>query len=286
MAAGTLVTALSIEDAAGAFVPLLLPGYRQVSSADGLAGTRVRKRARARTGRDGSIDRSRYRDDQPIVLQGSSRGETPDRAWAEYHATSGPLLDSVDVERRLRYTLGHNLTLEVGVRIEELSAPVEAGPNLIRWEAVLRAPDPRSYSLDWQTAEGSPLGAGESGGLRFPVVFPIRFAPPAGGIAAFNNVGTVSTPPFIELHGRLLNPVISIGQTRMALQGEIPAGGILLLDSSGRTVTLGTTNMRGLIDWSQSQWLMLPRGQGHIALQTEDFDAGAGMTVHWRNAYR
>lgn len=158
------ISAISIEGPDGTDVPLMLDAYRNVSSAAGLAGIRVRELVEPNPGRHGSINRTRLRDDRPITIKqflfDRINGD-PVRVWQEYEAVSAALAAAVDTDRLLKWTRARDgISLQAQVRLTELETPVEVGPVLLVQQITLRASDPRGYSQLLQTATTTAVGAG------------------------------------------------------------------------------------------------------------------------------
>jgi hypothetical protein len=286
-AASGLLSALSLDTPDGP-VTLLARGTRGVRSAEGFAGMATRVITTVRAGRHGSINRTRHRQDRQISWEGTLHGGgDPDQAWWEYQQVARALASAQDEDRELHYTLGQGLPLFARVRLEELSAPIQVGPNAIKYQATVRAQDPRGYSTIEQTAQTGPIAqsATPAGTIVFPLKFPFRFsALTTGGLLVYN-AGTVGTPPVIELDGYLLNPVVQLGDRRLVFAGEIAEGDTLTIDTDKRTVMLnGTANRRGLLDSVQSRWFELPPYPAVIELLPQAFAGQGGLRVRFRDA--
>jgi fibronectin type 3 domain-containing protein len=286
-AAGGLLSALSLVTPDGP-VTLLAPGTRGVSNAEGFAGMATRVITTVRAGRHGSVNRTRHRQDRQISWEGTLQGGgDPDRAWWEYQQIARALASAQDEDRELHYTLGQDLPLFARVRLEELSAPIQVGPNAIKYAATVRAQDPRGYSTIEQIAQTGPLFREDDpvGTAVFPLIFPFTFAQLTTGTLAVYNDGTVGTPPIIELDGYLLNPVVQLADRRLVFAGEIAEGDTLTIDTDKRTVVLnGTANRRGLLDSVQSRWFELPPYPAVIELLPEAFAGAGGLRVRFRDA--
>jgi chitodextrinase len=286
-AAGGLLSALSLDTPDGP-VTLLAPGSRGVHNAEGFAGMATRVITTARAGRHGSVNRTRHRQDRQITWEGTlqSTDNDPDRVWWEYQQIARALASAQDEDRELHYTLGQGLPLFARVRLEELSAPIEVGPNAIKYQAVVRAADPRGYSAVEQTAQTGPLFREDLvGNAVFPLVWPVTFAALTTGALMVYNDGTVGTPPTIELDGYLRNPVVQLGDRRLVFVGEIAEGDTLTIDTDERTVMLnGTANRRGLLNSVKSRWFELPPYPARVELLPEAFSGAGGLRVRFRDA--
>ena len=283
----SLITAISLEGPDGAQVSFMASGSRKVKRVEGLSGVRVRKAKRPRTGRDGSVDRTRYRDDAQIVLTGLVIGADADDVWTQYDTVTRALVGAVDTDRLLQWTAGNDRALQMNVRLDEMQAPAEVGPNMIAYQVTLTGPDPNGYSQALQTATGNALSSSSGGGLEIPFTFPFVFNPSAGGNIAVSNSGTAPTPPLILLSGYLLNPIVRLDEnTQLVFNGEIAAGDTLYVDAADRTVLLnGTANRINLLTFESSRWFNLPVGDSVLTLLAEDFDVSSGIEIRYRAAY-
>jgi hypothetical protein len=280
-----LITAISLEGPDGVQVTLMQPQYRYVKRIEGLSGIRVRKAKRPRTGRNGSVDRTKLRDDAQIIITGMVRGEDADRAWMEYDAVTRAFVGAVDTDRLLKWSAGNDRHLQMGVRLDESQAPVEVGPDLIAYQVTLSGPDPNGYSQTLETASAVPTG-GTGGGMTLPVMFPFTFDPAAGGAVAIDNTGTAPTPPLILLSGYLRNPIVRLGDYQLAFDAEIADGDTLYVNAADRTVLLNNeANRINFLRFEDSRWFDLPVGESIVTLLAEDFSGAAGIEVQYRPAY-
>jgi len=285
MTVGQLLTSLSLTNAAGTDIPLI-SATRSIQTASGLAGIAAREVVVARSGRRGSRNLTRYRDDAQIVITGTLMGVDATDTWAQYDAVGGALADAVDTDRLLKWTAGSGLALQRNVRLTSFDAPLSVGADVITYQATLRGSDPNVYGQIEKSASAVPLGSTTGGGLVFPMVFPVVFNPPATATAGFTNAGFISAPPVFTLQGYLKNPVIELTPgVSLVFDGEIAGSDTLTVDVDARTVLLnGTDNRRYLLDSVNSTWFELPPGSGTVTLVAEDFTPGAGLTVTWRDA--
>jgi hypothetical protein len=281
-----LITAVSLEGPDGVDVSLMSDQYRKVKAINGLAGIRVREVVRPRTGRNGSVNRTKLRDDAQVIVIGYASGEDNDRAWMEYDTITRTLVGAVDTDRLLKWSAGSERHLQMNVRLTSMEAAIEVGPNIIAYQATLRGSDPTGYSQTLETAFGEPLASGEGGGLVFPEIFPILFNPAAGGNVSVTNNGTAPTAPVILLSGYLLNPIVQLGDKRLVFVGEIANGDTLHIDTLNRTVLLnGVSNRIRMLNFETSQWFDLPVGTSVVTLLAENFGGGGGINIEFRHAY-
>lgn len=285
MSVGIILTQLSLSNSSGVDVPLISP-TRAVQTASGLAGINSREVIIARSGRRGSRNLTRYRDDAQIVLNGMLMGNSADNTWSEYDAVAGAFADAVDTDQTLKWTAGNGLALQRTVRLTSLDSPLSVGPDVLSYQATLRGSDPNVYSQIQQESFAVPLGSTSGGGFTFPFTFPFHFQPPASTVAAYTNGGFIPTPPILTLNGFLSNPVIQLEPgIEMVFNGSVAASDQLIIDADARTIMLNSTvNRLSLLDAGQSTWFDLPPGSGTITLLAEAWSAGAGLSITWRDA--
>lgn len=283
-----MVSALSIERADGQYESLLVPGSRHVRTVDGLVGLDVREQVRARPGRHGVLNRSRYRDSSPVVIVGEVFGDDADAAWAEYNALAAALATAVDTDRSLRWSGGTILNLvETKVRLVSMSPPITVAEDVIRYQLTLRPGDPRSFAQDEIVIDGSPLSA-SGGGKVYPYTYPRGYTPAGGAAASFTVEGTDTTPGVYEIHGFATAPrlvLLSTGE-EIRINGVVDAGRFLEIDVDAREVRLDDGTVRNnLYDFASSTWFELPPGPQTVQLFASSFDANAKPRVRYRPAY-
>lgn len=162
--------------------------------------------------------------------------------------------------------------------------------TFFEWSIILVAPDPRRYAADLSTNFTS-LPASGSGGLVFPLVFPLTFGSgAAGGEMTLTNSGTMSTPLLLTLRAPVVTPVItkvSTGQRLEFTSGFDLATGQadIVINTDVKTVTQGTVNRRGNL--ATAQWFNLEAGESAlIRFSGASSDpATARLTATWRDAW-
>lgn len=158
------------------------------------------------------------------------------------------------------------------------------------WQLQMAAPDARRYAVNLNSPQSCGLRS-TSGGLVFPLVFPLDFGPGVtGGAMVVTNNGPIATLPVWTITGPVTNPVIINTATseQLALTNGtlfIAAGQKLTLDTDARTVMLqGTASRRSSLA-TGSTWFPLRPGANQIAFLASDFDPAAQLTATWRDAY-
>jgi hypothetical protein len=158
-------------------------------------------------------------------------------------------------------------------------------PGALQWVAT----DPRLYSSGAALTATVGLPLAGSGGLVFPLVFPLTF----GSGAAIpdmvaTNTGTVTTWPTFTIAGPVTGPVITNVTTGQILAFDptfvVAAGQTLVVDTDARTVTLVGVNRRDRL--VTAGWFGLAAGVAtHLRFTSAGgYDPAAALTATWRPA--
>lgn len=156
------------------------------------------------------------------------------------------------------------------------------------WSILLVAPDPLRYANAQSTLFVSLPGSG-SGGLVFPLVFPLTFGSgAAGGQMSLTNAGTIATPILWEIRGPVTAPVITHMGTGQRLEFAstfaLAAGQTVLIDTDAKTVLQGAINQRANL--VTAQWFSLDPGTTEVRFSGASADpATARLTATWREAW-
>lgn len=112
-------------------------------------------------------------------------------------------------------------------------------------------------------------------GLSLPLSFPLSFAPGTlSNMATATNSGTIGIPWVAKFYGQATNITITNRTTgaTMVLNTSIASGNYLQIDSSARTALMNNTpgdSLFGSIDFTQSSWWMLARGDNVISVTAQ-----------------
>ena len=154
---------------------------------------------------------------------------------------------------------------------------------------VMRSTDHRVFSQTLHE-ESATFEALSSGGVIFPIVFPVVFG--AGVLTAqmtVTNAGNQPTPPIVRIDGPALNPRVynATVDASMVIDYDIPAGEYITIDRyADYPVTLnGSGNIYRAFDEVNSEWWELAPGDNDIRLYCDSFSDGSGATVYWRDGY-
>jgi len=178
-------------------------------------------------------------------------------------------------------------TRTIGVRRsgETKTSPVHG--NAFSWSLLLVAPDPRRYGPAQSQLVGLPQ---PSGGLLFPLVFPLVFgAGQSGGQMTLTNSGTRATWPTWQILGPVTGPFVTdTGNTGKQLAFDptfsVPAGQTVTVDTDAKTVLLAGVSRRDRL--FTAQWFPLTPGSTVIAFgSASGFDAAAKLTGTWKDAW-
>jgi hypothetical protein len=163
--------------------------------------------------------------------------------------------------------------------------PMGIAPASIQWVAA----DPRLLQLPSQFLSTSLAVA--SGGLVFPLVFPLDFgAGQQGGTIQLTNTGNADAFPIFTIRGPATAPAIldNTSGKRLGFKSStvVPAGEQWEVDTNHRTVTiLGTTITRNA-ELQDRQWISIPPGETHLIQFTSTvYDPAAQLSALTYNTY-
>lgn len=252
----------------------------------GRSGVGVRTARADRPGRDGQLRGRSYRTERIITLGGLAYA--PDAASLDAAGeTIAALCDDATVLHTLVGTDATGIDKQAAVELNAESKFEHQTERVAAWQIQLAAPDPLRYATTAQTASCGL--ATTTGGLAFPLVFPLDFGPGAGGgTMTLVNDGNTATWSVLTITGPAPDPVIIDTDTgeRLALSGlTVDAGQTLVLDTDARTVLLaGVASRRGALT-ADSTWFPLRPGMNRLAFQASSYDAGANLAAAWRSAW-
>lgn len=242
-----------------------------------------------RPGRSGQLRGPQYKGERFINLSGIA--VAPDAATL---AAAGDQFGALLNDGTGLFTLtgfdasGIAKTAQVELNAESKFSKQSA--TVADWQLQMAAPDARRYAVNAASPQSCGLRA-TSGGLVFPLVFPLDFGPGVtGGQMVVTNGGRIATLPTWTITGPVTNPVIINTATseQLALTNGtlfVAAGQQLILDTDARTVMLqGTASRRSSLA-TGSSWFSLKPGDNQIAFLASDFDPAAQLTATWRDAY-
>ena len=252
----------------------------------GRSGVGARTARDDRPGRDGQLRGPSYRTERVITLGGLANA--PDAATLD---AAGEVFAAVCDDATALHTLvgtdASGIDKQAMVELNAESKFEHQTGTVAAWQIQFAAPDPLRYATVASTASCGL--ATTTGGLTFPLAFPLDFGVGAGGgTLLLTNAGNTATWPTWTITGPVTNPVIlntATGQ-RLALSGlTIDAGQTLTLDTDARTVMLqGVASRRGKLT-ADSAWFGLRPGATPIAFQASTYDVNANLSAAWRSAW-
>lgn len=149
------------------------------------------------------------------------------------------------------------------------------------------ATDPRLLELPAYTAS-TPLSAAGTGGLGFPMRFPLRFgAAHRGGIITWTNTGTAQAWPVWRITGPVRGPSITRRDTGQTLEFDpdwtVPAGQTVEVDTLARTVLFAGSGVSASDRLFTRGWFSFPPGaevQAVFGGTSPTSDARLSLAVH------
>lgn len=156
-----------------------------------------------------------------------------------------------------------------------------------RWSCQLLASDPRKYGEQVSASTGLPF---VSGGLVFPVTFPIVFSETSNtGVVSIVNSGRTQSAVKLRIDGPVKAPKVThIGSGRSLTFGSsytLPAGNWLDVDLDNRQVL-----ENGIADRSQyvtdRGFFVADKGRNDFAFQADLYDPAAKLTVTTASAWK
>lgn len=256
-----------------------------VDHVDGLVGvTTPRGQSIARPEGHGSIPPARrYLEDRQVIIEGELYAATVALAWAQFDLLNAILADGLDSPQTLTWKrLGGAVTFATQVRTIGAVLPTLAdGAAKMPYQLHLEQNDPAAYDVANRLVVASAPTA--SGGMPFPMIFPIPFgAGVVGGNVAATNAGNFPTWPTLSITGPISGPVVG-----NATRGEwlffetlnVAAGDTLIIecDPAGpRTATVGGSSVMGTLRQVDAAFPCISR---NAVEQFQFYGLGGGYTV-------
>lgn len=206
---------------------------------------------------------------------------------AALRAATNPAADSTAESPFVVQLAGTKLM--ASVRCQQRVMPTTQGyasPGLDRVTLQLVATDPRRYTPTVQSASCGLASA--SGGLTYPITYPLSFGSSSGGTLTIVNSGDTATPPTLTITGPGTTPAIVRQDTGALLQFNLTlsATDVLVVNVLDGTVTLNGASVYGSLDSvsaSIASFLMSP-GSTTLGLRVAS-GSGTTLTATWQNAY-
>jgi len=155
-------------------------------------------------------------------------------------------------------------------------------PTMGKWQLQLEAMD---YILESQTISTITGYLPQSGGVVYPVIYPIHFGASSGGSVVATNLGNAPAYPTVTLYGPMINPVVANDATgeSIRLNLTLVAGDVVAIDMRRRLIVQGTaTNKMGSLVQGSKFWAVLP-GNNALRVGADTYDVGYA-TFAWKDA--
>jgi hypothetical protein len=243
----------------------------------------MRSNSDALPGSDGGTEPNPLFGPRLMQWHGKAMGATP--ALAQKAAREFAALLATDRSGTLTVDDG---SLALSARV----LPQGTSPVFVKWVTdvwfefglSLVAPDPRKYGPVVEVVTGM---AGSTGGLPFPLTFPLAFGSASGGSVTVDNTGTIKSWPIMRIAGPVVNPRIINPATgdELRVNLTLAAGEYLDIDTAARTVLLQGTASRRKDVATSGEWLPVPPGGASFTCSADVYDPAAVFTFAGRSAF-
>lgn len=234
-----------------------------------------------RANADGQWDATEFYGPRTGSLEGLAKATTHEAL----HAAEQRFKAAVNLGFDLRHVEpGFDRT--VRARRDGMILWTEITDTIARYSAPIRMPDPVLYSTDLAT--GSTPFPSSTGGLVFPITFPITFSGIViDGAMTVVNDGTVTAWPTFRIDGPVVQPVIQNDSTGQAMRLDLS-----LVDGEWLTVNTDTHQVLGngqtgapRRDKFWGDWFGLPPGPTSLRFLGASAGPGALLTATWPHAW-
>lgn len=252
---------------------------------EGWDSPEVRAELQDRESDHGSWASPVYFGSRPITLSGTI--EAPDRASLQ---SAMDALYSAATLSDTTLTVWEAVPKQATVRRSGKVLAQYVSNRVATFSILMTAADPRRYGITLQSGTtGLPV---TTGGLSFPVTFPITFSATtvAGQINAIN-LGTMDTRPVLTVAGPVVAPSIaalySDGSVKQLIYSQdLQSGDQLVIDTDAHTVVLNGGVSRRRFLTIPAGWPTIPAGGSvNYQFQSGTYNASAMLTATWRSAW-
>lgn len=242
----------------------------------------------------GAVDETRYYGPRIVPVRGEVWGSDFAAFWQAVDDLKGACRLSRDGSlkvlkfRRAGLSFDERMLVRVASTVDVVPPP--GGSTFSEFGFELFAPDPRIYSDTLTTASYDPTTTG-SGGLGFPLDFPIVFIGDGSSTLAAVNDGNIDTPPVFTITGPVVNPIIDnemTGESITTKSLSLSAGEVMEIDVGARVARLlpGGTSRPDLIDSSLTTWFELAPGTNSIRMRGTGMSSGSTLLAVAHRAAR
>jgi hypothetical protein len=245
-------------------------GRRGIVSIEGLDGPPdVRRSQVERPSSDGQVSLgSAYWDARVVTIRGVCYGATEAEAYAHWVTVKNALVACLNTARTLSFVLPDSSTRTLQVKlVGGVQPPIEVGGNVLEYEAILMAEDPRMLAASEYQEHASSVTC--------------------------NNGGNVSAFCVITVTGAITNPVITNTTTGEALEFTAN-GGTVVVTTEQLVITVAAgrvsayndgVNVIDKIDWPDSTFFDIEPGNNTITLAGSSTDGSTKIRVTWSDSY-
>jgi hypothetical protein len=223
-----------------------------------------------------------YLGERPVTLAGTMAA--PDQATLEDAMerlrAAASLTDTV-------LTVWESIPKQAVVRRSGKPLTAYSTDRVGTFSVMVTAGDPRRYGVNQQQV--TLYLPSSTGGLVFPVVFPIEFdAITTSGDAVLPNAGNIGSLPLITVYGPVTEPSLVLsapnGSTATLTYGDtIAAGDWLDLDCDHHTALYNSqSSRRGLLS---GPWPQIPPGGVNVSFRAGSYDPAARALITYRDAW-
>lgn len=269
-----MISGITFTPAGGSPVTLhALTGKRVVTRAEGLQGaTPIREVTTPRGQQSGSYIRSKWFSHRVVTLEGELIGTSIEDSFDEFDSISKALVASVSTAGTLKWTRdAAGQALQLDCQLASLSPLVLTdGANLVSYQVSLVAGDPRVYAQTLTTETGNVITVAG-----------------AGNTTAFNNLGSIPSPPKIRVYGGITTPVVKLATgAGFNFTGTIASGDYWEIDVQNRTVKLnGTTSVLANLTAATSDWFEIPTTAGNVTTTASAISGSPRTDLIYRSAW-
>lgn len=264
-----------------------------------LSSPSVRTADRAVLNRHGEVSGRDFVASRAVTLTIEINGRDAAEFFAAMNAVSiafTPTRDLSPFVFRFPGIAGGTGTRFIAAKVRRRSAPVDIAFSKYLATVTVELYAPSPLILDVTKLSGTaglPNPNAPSGGISFPLTFPIRFgSPPDPGVIRVENKGSFDAFPRFRVSGPVADPqVVNLGTgERLTFRCVLAAGEWLDVDTYTHEVLFNGTAPRFVLPGSDNTWPTCPPGLTEIAFRGLRLDPGpagddASLLGEWASAW-
>lgn len=263
-----------------------MPGFAGLMEIEGLGMPAVRSDVVEYANRHGGKNYTRFLSPRTVSLNGRVYGNSDADVMTTLHAIQSAMLPGATVVCRLqrppfdmeRFTARVNSGMDITVSPRM--------PLVSYYQIQLLAEDPRIFSDVQYTQEYSPTGTTASGGLTFPLVFPLSFPTTTSNQMSVVNQGNFPTSPIITLRGPVERPIIAneTNGTQFVFTANLGSTDLVHIDVHNRSTRLNGTERKDILDGTQTRGININPGTNVLRVFGTGMSANTLLTIQHRHA--